>query len=102
MEPQYEVVSPVGQTGMEVKPISPRLPSLEGKRIGFEWNQFANGPILVDALTDLLGKQFKGMEFVKLPPGKGVKWGEMLHFDDHVGTIVKDSGVDASIVLVGG
>jgi hypothetical protein len=101
-EPQYEVVSPVGQSNVEVKPISPRLPSLEGKKIGFEWNQFANGPILADALEDLLGRQFRGIHFTRLPPGNGVKWGEILHFDDHVGTIVKESGVDAAIVFIGG
>lgn len=101
-EPLYEVVSPVGQSSVEVKPPSPRLSSLEGKKIGLEWNQFANGPILADALEDLLGKQFPGIQFNRLPPGRGVKWGEMLHFDDHVGAIVKESGVDAAIVFIGG
>ena len=101
-EPLFEVVNPVGQSGVEMIPISQRLATLEGKKIGFEWNQFANGPILADALAELLGRRFNGLQFVKLPPGEGVKWGEILHFDEHVGTIVKGSGVDGAIVLVGG
>jgi hypothetical protein len=101
-ESNYAVVSPVGQSVFDIKPISPRLANIEGKRIGFEWNLFANGPILADALADLLGRQFAGVRFEKLPPGKGVKWGELKDFDEHIGSVVKESGVDAVIVLVGG
>jgi hypothetical protein len=97
----YEVVSPLGKSTAKVVPISPRLANLENKRIGFVWVGFANGDVLVDALTDLLGKRIKGIGFIKLPGGKTDPWGKE-PLDGTTGKVAKEAGVDAVIVAVGG
>lgn len=97
--PVYEVVSPVGKR--LVKDISSvsALPSLEGKMIGFIWTVFTNGDLLADAFMDLLGKRFQSLNLIKLPPGRGLKWGD--YPDKSVGTVAKEAGVDAVVVTVG-
>ena len=100
-KPEYKVVSPFGTPFSEMIPLSPSVPSLEGRTIALEWNNFSNGDVILDAFTDLLGKQFKGLKGIKLPARKGLKWGEE-SFDRSVGTVVKEAGADAAIVAVGG
>jgi hypothetical protein len=96
----YEVVSPLGKSTVTAVPLSPRLPDLEGKHIGFVWNLFANGDILADALAELLLRRFKQMEFTRLPSGKGRTWAA--YPDPSLAEVVRESGVDAVIALVGG
>ena len=98
--PVYKVVRPFGRrSGDTISPTSPLL-SLEGKTIGFMWTLFTNGDVLANALMDLIGKQFEGTKFAKLPPGKGRQWGNYPD-DPSVGAVVKESGVDALIVTMG-
>jgi hypothetical protein len=96
----YKVVSPLGRSVVRSFPLSPRLSALEGKRIGFVWNLFANGDVLADALAELLGKRFKRLESIRLPSGKGLRWGN--HPDPTLGEVVRESGVDAMIATAGG
>ncbi len=100
-KPEYKVVTPIGKPSAQRIPLSPSLSSLEGKTIALEWNNFPNGDVILDAFADLLGKRFKGLRGIKLPAGKGLKWGED-NFDKSVGAVVKESGADAAIVAVGG
>lgn len=96
----YEVVSPLGKSLVkEMSPARP-IPQLAGKRIAFIWTIFTNGDILADVLTDLLHERFKDIETVKLPAGKEVKWGD--YPDESIEDVVREAGVDAAIVLVGG
>jgi hypothetical protein len=96
----YEVVSPLGKSTVKIVPPSPRLSSLEGKKIGFVWNVFENGDTLANALADLLGKRFKHIESVKLPSGKGLKWGS--YPEPSIKDVIKEAKVDALISTVGG
>lgn len=98
--PMYEVVRPFGKRG--VGRISPALPlqSLEGKTIGFMWTLYTNGGVLANDLMDLMGKQFKGLKFAKLPPGKGLKWGDYPD-NQSIGSVVEEAGVDAVVVTIG-
>jgi len=96
----YEVVRPLGKSFMkDISPAHP-LPQLEGKRIALIWTIFTNGDVLADALVDLLDKRFKDIETVKLPAGKGVEWGD--YPDESIEDVVREAGVDAAIVMVGG
>ncbi|MFC1820642.1 hypothetical protein ACFLZG_06115 [Thermodesulfobacteriota bacterium] len=96
----YEVVSPLGKSISKViLPVHP-IPTLEGKKIAFFWTVFTNGDVLADALIDLLHKRFNEIETVKLPAGKEVKWGD--YPTESIEDVIKEAGVDAAIVLVGG
>jgi len=99
-EGKYEVVSPLGRSVVKRIPLSSRIPTLEGKKIGLVWTVFANGDVLANAFADLLAKRFKGTEFVKLPPGKGLVWGN--YPEPSIRDVVKEAKVDAVIVTVGG
>jgi len=95
----YEVVSPLGKSTVKVVSPAPRLKSLEGKKIGLIWNVFANGDVLATALGDLLSKRFK-LETVKLPSGKGLKWGS--YPEPSIKDVIKEAKIDALIATVGG
>ena len=96
----YHVVSPVGKSAVRFFPLVQRLSTLEGKRIGFVWNLFANGDVLAEALAELLGRRFKGLESVRLPSGKGLRWGN--YPDPSIGEIAREAGIDAIIATAGG
>ena len=95
----YEVVSPLGKSTVKVVPPAPRLTSLEGKKIGLIWNEFANGDVLATTLGDLLSKRLR-LEMVKLPSGKGLKWGS--YPEPSIKDVVKEAKIDAMIATVGG
>jgi hypothetical protein len=46
-----------------------------------------------------MGERFEGMEFVKLPSGRDVAWGD--YPDDSLTEVVRESGIDAAMVAVG-
>ena len=99
VKPVYEVVSPLGKRVTERISSAPAISSLEGKKIGFIWTMFANGNVLNEAFMDLMGKRFKSIELIKLPPGKNKPWGDRP--DKNVGTVVKEAGVDGVVVTMG-
>ncbi len=96
----YEVVRPLGKSG--VKEIAPALPlvKLEGKKIAFIWTIFTNGDVLADALSKVVHRRYSGLQTVKLPAGRKAKWGD--YGDESLEEVVRETGIDAAIVLVGG
>jgi hypothetical protein len=96
----YEAVSPLGRSTVKMTPTSPRLSSLEGKKIGFVWNLFTNGDVLSDTLADLLTRRFRHLETIKLASGKGLKWGS--YPESSIKDVVKEAEIDALISTVGG
>ena len=97
----YEVVSPLGKPVAQRKsPPATPLRDFHGKKIGLICGPFTNSYVLLEAFMDLLAKRFEGSDFIKLPSGKDIKWGE--HPDESIGNIAKEAGVDAAIVAVGG
>jgi hypothetical protein len=99
-EPLYGVVNPLGRSTATPIPFAPSLKDFNGKTIGFVWSIFTHGDALADIFTALLRERFDDMQFVKLPSGKSGKWGDYPHQD--FPDVVKESGADAVIALVGG
>ena len=112
-KPVFEVVSPLGEpiaekattdprTGFKAGKIAPAVPvkDLNGKRIGLIWAAFTNGNVFLEALSELLSARFKGLEFVKLPAGKGLHWGDHPH--ESIADLAKEAKLDAAISAVGG
>lgn len=99
-EPIYRVVSPLGRSTHPELPLAPPLRDFKGKRIGFVWNIFTNGDVLSDQFADLLAERYEAMRFVRLPSSRKGKWGE--YPSDDFPDVVRESGVDAVIALVGG
>jgi hypothetical protein len=102
--PQYDVVSPVGQpvgsAGDGRKParsVTAAAPfeTLASKKIGFIWTKFRNGDLLLAAFADLLAQRFPGMEFVKLPSGKTLPWGD--YPDRSFAEVLREHKVDGLI-----
>ncbi len=96
----YEVVRPFGKRSGDKVLLSKPLQSLEGKKFGFMWTLFTNGDTLANSIIDLMKKQFKDIEFVRLPPGRGTVWGDYPH-EPSIGDLVQEAGVDAVVVTVG-
>lgn len=95
----YEVVSPAGRPA--VKGIAPSGAGLDlaGKKVGLVRIPFPNGDVLLEKLASLIGERFDGMEFVKLPSGKNLSWGD--YPDDSLTDIAREAGIDAAMVAVG-
>ena len=60
----YQVVWPRSAKSVEVKPLAPRLASLEGKTIGFVWDYLFRGDEIWPTLKEELSARFTGMRFV--------------------------------------
>ena len=106
----FGVVSPVGvsiddkapapgKKSGRYAPAAP-LPDLNGKKIGLVWSAFKNGNVFLEAMEDLLGKRFKGAEFIRLPSGKGLRWGD--HPQESMVEIAQEAKLDAAIAAVAG
>ena len=111
--PVYEVVSPLGEpiaektttdprSGMKPGKITPAAPvrDLNGKKIGLIWSAFTNGDVFLEAMANSLAERFKGLEFVKLPAGKGLHWGDHPH--ESMADLAREARLDAAIAGVGG
>jgi hypothetical protein len=96
----YEVVRPTGNSGIKEITPAPPLAKLEGKKIAFIWTIFTNGDVLADALSEILHHRYTSLQTVKLPAGKKINWGD--YADESIEDVVREAGVDAAIVLVGG
>ena len=111
--PVYEVVSPLGEPigaktsadpGIAVKsgtiaPAAP-VPDLNGKKIGLVWSAFKNGNVFLEAMERLLAERFKGLEFVRLQGGKGLRWGDHPH--ESMADLAREARLDAAIAAAAG
>ncbi len=96
----YEVVRPLGKSGVKEITPAPPLGGLEGKKIALIWTIFTNGDVLADILSEVLRCRYSGLQIVKLPAGRKAKWGD--YGDESIEEVVREAGADAAIVLVGG
>ncbi len=96
----YEVVRPLSRSGVKEITPAPPLSRLEGKKIALIWTIFTNGDVLADTLSEVLRRRYSGLQTVKLPAGRKAKWGD--YGDESIEEVVREAGVDAAIVLVGG
>ena len=77
------------------QPHAPRLPSLEGKRIGFVSNEQWQAYRMLPALKSMLEADFPGIEVL---PIDAFPQGNALIGTEETARLVKTSGVDAVIV----
>ncbi len=75
---KLEVFSPVGVA--DIKPLmpSPRLSTLEGKKIGLIWNAKPGGEYLLDEVEKQLSAKYKGITFVRMQSEQGMSAEEMM------------------------
>ncbi|MEZ5815465.1 MAG: hypothetical protein R3D44_00085 [Hyphomicrobiaceae bacterium] len=64
MSANYAVVWPRSARTIDVKPLAPRLPSLEGKTVAFLWDYLFRGDEIWPVLSAELGRRFPGMRFI--------------------------------------
>ena len=64
MSQTYAVVWPRSARSVEVKALSPRLATLEGKTVAFLWDYLFRGDEVWPILSEALGARFKGMRFI--------------------------------------
>jgi hypothetical protein len=104
IEPNYEVVSPIGETqdasaaDKNTAGAGP-LDSLAGKKLGLVWTVFANGDIALRAIRQHLGNRFPDLEFVEMDPGRGLSWGD--HPDSSIADLAREHGIDGAIIAAG-
>ncbi|MBW1996100.1 MAG: hypothetical protein JRI77_16875 [Deltaproteobacteria bacterium] len=61
---KIEVVSPVGDRGVELKSIAPRLDTLEGKTICETWNRDFKGDVMFPVYRELLKERYPGIKII--------------------------------------
>ena len=77
------------------QPHAPRLPSLEGKRIGFVSNEQWQAYRMLPALKSMLEEDFPGIEVLSVD---AFPQGNAMIGTEETAKLVKKSGVDAVIV----
>ena len=60
----YAVVWPRSEKSVTVKPLAPRLATLEGKTVAFLWDYLFRGDEIWPILTEALSARFPGIKFV--------------------------------------
>lgn len=64
MDAKYEVVWPLGKSGIQAVSLAPRLPDLEGKTIVELNHNSYRGDEVFPAVEEALRKRFKNIKFV--------------------------------------
>ena len=64
MSGTYAVVWPRSARTVEVKALSSRLPTLEGKTVAFLWDYLFRGDEIWPVLSEALGARFPNMRFI--------------------------------------
>ena len=101
---RYAVVSPAGDArdagGSAKQAVSaPPLADLNGKRLGLCWTAFTNGDLVLHAFKAHLAKRFPALEFVELPPGRGLRCGE--HPEPNIVELAREQRIDAALITAG-
>jgi len=104
MDPVYEVVSPIGDArdaSASTKKTfgAPALDSLDGKKLGLVWTEFAHGDTALRAFREHLLKRYPDLEFVEMEPGRGKRWGD--HPDASIADLAREHGIDGAVVAAG-
>ena len=60
----YAVVWPRSAKSVEVKPLSPRLATLEGKCVAFLWDYLFRGDEIWPLLSEELSRRYPGIRFI--------------------------------------
>jgi hypothetical protein len=60
----YEVVSPLGESAVEMMPMAPRLDTLEGKTIGQLWNGGFRGDESFPIIEKMLRERYPTVKFI--------------------------------------
>ena len=61
---QYAVVWPRSEKAVEIKPLAPRLDSLDGKKVAFLWDYLFRGDEIWSIVKDELAQRHPGIRFV--------------------------------------
>ena len=62
--PVFDVVSPIGISTIQVKPLAPSLKTLEGKTICELWNYMFYGDVTFPKIEEVLSKRYPGIKFI--------------------------------------
>ncbi|MBU2534102.1 MAG: hypothetical protein KKB37_15280 [Alphaproteobacteria bacterium] len=60
----YDVVWPRSSKTVDVKPLAPRLRSLDGATVAFLWDHLFRGDEIWPTLSNELAKRYPGMKFI--------------------------------------
>ncbi|MND00209.1 hypothetical protein D3C83_187410 [compost metagenome] len=63
------------------------------------WTAFSNGDLVLRALREHLAARIPDLEFVEMPPGRGLAWGD--HPGRDIGELAREQALDAVIVTAG-
>ena len=67
MEPQYEVVWPLGRRVGQQKGLSRRPQRLDGRRVGFIWDYIFKGDRIFEVVRSQLAERYDDVRFVDYP-----------------------------------
>jgi hypothetical protein len=105
-EPVYHVVSPLGESTVQMTSMAPRLETLVGKTVCLVWNNAFKSDVTLPAIGEALKKQYPGIKIVPhhamplapLPETPGTAGRESAALQ----AALKASGCDAVIIGNGG
>jgi hypothetical protein len=63
-EPVYEVLAPTGWFAQDDIPVNARPTSLSDRTVAFVWDYLFKGPVMFDAIRQLIDTRFSQVRFV--------------------------------------
>jgi hypothetical protein len=64
-EPVYEVVAPTGWVAQDGVPVNVHPTSLSNQTVAFIWDYLFKGPVMFDAIRQLIHARFSDVRFVE-------------------------------------
>lgn len=100
-EPNFDVVSPTGKYGGSASSGSKGITKLDGKKVGFVWDNAFRGDLMFEHIANALRKEWPEVEFVGHEQFGHFHGPEELRVMEEMPTKLKEAGLDAVIVGVG-
>jgi hypothetical protein len=100
-EPAYEVFPPTGLVAQDAVPVNRHPSSLSNKTVGFVWDYLFKGPILFDALRELIDAQFAGVRYIDYDYFGDIHGLDSTRVVEELPEKLHAAGVDVAVVAVG-
>ena len=100
-EPVYEVVAPTGRVVRDHVPNNVYPTSLSNRTVGFVWDYLFKGPILFDAIRDLIDAQFTDVRYIDYDYFGDIHGLQSTRVVEELPDKLHAAGVEVAVVAVG-
>ena len=101
MEPQFEVLWPLGRKAVNARNVAPRLPDLNGKVVAELWDNIFRGDVMYPMIREQLRASYPGVKFIEYPEFGNFHGARSRQVMEELTAKLRASGADAVISGIG-